>query len=529
MQDNFRKNQMDELLLDFVGLSFISELDQLVRKARVDAGTGGFSIGRRRSSGERVYPQITAVWMQYTLPGGRESWRRVVQQQIVGASAHLQGGASWLARSRRSLLLALVSCCHALLMFRCSLYYRLGTGQACTQILGYLSGFLLFMVLFHSRAWHWLERRVWRGGRGLIALFFVLSVLFDLAEFAMAEEGRERLHLGCEGPHRGAWWCRLLTLARPYVLLDEDEAGSGRQPPLTLFMEDGLLHSFATSYFVAQTVCHTYADQVSESEADAERDARVNGRNDGSRAEQIIDGDERFADALAAHRWGGSARSPHRMRDSNGGLEEPSAAEGGSRRVDALFFLALAGCVAATAFLGSSALRELELPLLEDWEPPLEPRLWTLLGAILSSAGIVVAMLAAVSYLSHAYADANRREADRLSRPAARRREPHAPSTRPPWEKAIGLFVAHLYFRLPGGPVKRFLVECFQWSADVLKAFEWEEALGHYTLLALVGGMLAAAWLTVSGGWLLGKALWWGRGLWWGGSRHDANGEGDML
>ena len=34
VQDNFRKNQMDELLMDFVGLSFISELDQLVRKAR---------------------------------------------------------------------------------------------------------------------------------------------------------------------------------------------------------------------------------------------------------------------------------------------------------------------------------------------------------------------------------------------------------------------------------------------------------------------------------------------------------------
>lgn len=79
-----------------------------------------------------------------------------------------------------------------------------------------------------------------------------------------------------------------------------------------------------------------------------------------------------------------------------------------------------------------------------------------------------------------------------------------------PIRAAVGLFTSHMYFQLPGGPIKHIFVEGLQWGSDVLRTLDANEQDSYSPFAWLIGGMAVAVvipWL----GTLTGRALSHGR------------------
>ena len=138
-----------------------------------------------------------------------------------------------------------------------------------------------------------------------------------------------------------------------------------------------------------------------------------------------------------------------------------------------------------------------------------------LLRLIVSGLAAVVFALASISFFYHESKIASR-AVDDLDGKLFARASKHGPSglrakhympRGGAFQSAVGLFVSHLYFQLPGGPAKRFFFETFQWASDLMHGYGLFAVLGPWLLPFILAVTGLAAFASVWGGWCIGKCL----------------------
>ena len=189
VEKEVKAGNMEDLLLNFVGLAFITELDQLIRTARI-AVSGRRTIG---PPSKREYPKISAIWLQYSLPLERY-W------------ANLKSRASLTSypgqRRQRGCLMAIIAGFHAVLIFSTSYHHSLwhaaqlwggadGHTHLALPFLGYLCGWALLHFLWSLPSS--VPDTFFGGGLRLCKWFFGVTILLEFLRFASMSEHAQTL------------------------------------------------------------------------------------------------------------------------------------------------------------------------------------------------------------------------------------------------------------------------------------------------------------------------------------------------
>ena len=434
--------------------------------------------------GQRQFPVASTLWIQYSLP--LTIWREEVSPKFTADQAsqtHRVSIFGWMPASRRQLasLLTIISCFHALVLFTCSYHYSLyNAAYPAHDVLGYLSGSLAFALAYHSSTFSdWFERHCLHDGNGLLLCFFVVTLLMDLARFGTDPSHADYLGLRCDygNNETPAWLCDGVRILRNFFHAQSNcETGGACATERFAFSSfpvspTTFMHSFATTYFVSLAVTHSWATEISDFPANPKRDQT----------------------------WWRDKPEAKRGRASNGEATSPH-----SRGETDPFLCVLMVSAAITALaltyhsleldtLSSIAVR-LAVPWL-DLTSAQEAGLLVLVPKVSAGVFAISFSCMVVSYFFYEFRRAHNEvwqevEARRTSRatnsPNGRRQD----GRHSPIRTAVGIFAAHLYFQLPGGPIKRIFVEAFQWSSDLLHMTNVAESHRSSVLLVLFVGML---------------------------------------
>ena len=210
-------------------------------------------------------------------------------------------------RQQRSLLLALIPCLHAVILMSLSHFYSTAARpeySPTAQQLSYVVGWMLFVLAFHSPCAGWLERRLWWDGRGVIIWFFVLTVLLDFCGELMSHlpSQDECARRYAPTPFCGYVWQHVMR--RGLV-----PAGEGLPGPVVLYLRNGVMHSFATSYYIAQCLTRCWAIEVDTFTGDAaQKDAFLVQLTKSKRASQLAQQGVEGSGPLSPSRGGRSRR-----------------------------------------------------------------------------------------------------------------------------------------------------------------------------------------------------------------------------
>ena len=496
--------QIDELLLDFVGLSFITDLDQMIRIAR-NAAIGPLTMGDPRL-GQRETPVPSTLWIQYTLP--LSVWHQEVSPKLIadsaekianqkGESIHKASVFGWMpaGRRQRTSLLTLISCFHALMLFTCSYHYSLYNSRyPAHDVFGYLFGCLIFVLAYRfSGTSGWLERHLFRDGEGVLLVFFLVTLLMDLARFATDLDHADYLGLRCDdsyGTAIPAWLCDSVRFLRmffhPAAGCKIGENCAAEAMANSSFMTT-FMHSFATMYFVSLATTHSWATEISDFRANPEKDLAWWKQRPGRARQRVAD------------EW----ITDHKQES----VSDPF-----------LSVLMVSAMIAALALTfhatGMEALTTLTVELVVSSLGLTQAQragLLSLLPKVFAGVFAIGFSCMVISYFYHEFrrthddvwSKVQKRTNRAINFPDGRR-----PNGRhSPVRTAVGIFAAHLYFQLPGGPIKRIFVETFQWSSDLLHMTSIPDLHRPLVLLILVSGMLLLTIIPPRLGILAGKCL----------------------